>query len=150
MQAWGILYTAVAFLFIEGCMIFLALNNEHDFLGFATSTQNASRLYWGTGVVLLVFFIIFLRKSIRQRKQGRKIILTEDAIILPSKPSSNNEVTIHFRDILSVNRHTADRSSLSGIEIKHERGKVSVNEMFLDSKQLFNELYTILQRKVRK
>jgi hypothetical protein len=112
----------------------------------ATRVQVDNGVYWILWVCIIGLTIVAARLVIQQLTQQQKIILTQNAIILPKAPGSAEEVTIVYRQIFSLSKSKVKNRRL--LHIGYMGGNYTIYDSLLPSKSAFAELCELLAQKV--
>jgi hypothetical protein len=112
----------------------------------ATRVQVNNGVYWILWVCIIGLTIVAARLVIQQLTQQQKIILTQNAIILPKALGSSEEVTIVYLQIFSLSKSKVNNRRL--LHIGYMGGNYTIYESLLPSKSAFAELCELLAHKV--
>ncbi len=131
-QVWGIL-------FLSACCLLFAVG-----FGFLSATnQDGDRFFYQVltgGFVLAAGLMVYI--CIKQRKKSHSIVLTPEAITLPSRPLWGRTITIPLTTITHV--EMVSNRAIAFISIRHKKGAVAIPEMQVESKAVYKELFTRL------
>jgi hypothetical protein len=112
----------------------------------ATRVQFDNGVYWILWVCIIGLTIVAARLVIQQLTQQQKIILTQNAIILPKALGSSEEITIVYRQIFSLSKSKVKNRRL--LHIGYMSGNYTIYDSLLPSKSAFAELCELLAQKV--
>ncbi len=149
-RGWSMFYMAGACLLFAGLMAFLAMSGQSSFFGLKMEPITVSRAYWGCTILCIGLGQYLFNKGMRQKKEERKIVLSDDALTLPQQVMSDKFITIPYNSIHSLNMFTPGRSAITIIDIKHVQGRTEISEMGFESKDTLKEIYALLQEKTGK
>jgi hypothetical protein len=112
----------------------------------ATRVQFDNGVYWILWVCIIGLTVIATRLVIQQLKQRQRIVLTQNAIVLPKTLGSSEEITIAYRQIFSLSKSKLKSRRL--LHIGYMSGNYTIYESLLPSKSVFAELCELLAQKV--
>jgi hypothetical protein len=112
----------------------------------ATRVQFNNGVYWILWVCIISLTVIAARLIIQQLGQQQRIILTQNAIILPKALDSSEEITIAYRQIFSLSKSKIRSRRL--LHIGYMGGNYTIYDSLLPSKSAFVELCELLANKV--
>jgi hypothetical protein len=112
----------------------------------ATRVQFGNGVYWFLWACIVGLMVIATRLVIYQLRQHQRIVLTQNAIILPKSLGSSEEITIAYRQIFSLTKSKLKSRRL--LHIGYMGGNYTIYDSFLPSKSAFAELCELLANKV--